>query len=375
MNVLVFLDFFTPAFKAGGPIRVFESLAQEANEEMQLSIVTQNVDWGDSIPLDVPVAQWTSFRRAKVLYLDQPRRSMHQIAKTISDSRAEVVHLNSLFSRTWTLKILLLRRLGVMRKPVFISPHGELAASALGIKTGRKAAFLKLGRFLGLFKGLHWIATTSKEQKEILHQFGNQSVISVVTPPLPDLAPYAERSKTAGLLKLIFFARIGAMKNLPFLIEALNHLKGELQFDIYGPVDPNYEIIWTETLRKLQELPIQCRYIGPIPSHNAAATLAQYDLFVQPSLSENFGYSIVEALAAGTPVLISDQTPWNDVNTRSVGYALSLDNVSAWRKVLQSFIEMDDREWQLWSERAREWTRDQIARQTSMSSVYLTTRF
>jgi glycosyltransferase involved in cell wall biosynthesis len=36
----------------------------------------------------------------------------------------------------------------------------------------------------------------------------------------------------------------------------------------------------------------------------------QYDLFVFPTRGENFGHVIIESLSVGTPVLLSDRTPW-----------------------------------------------------------------
>jgi glycosyltransferase involved in cell wall biosynthesis len=39
-------------------------------------------------------------------------------------------------------------------------------------------------------------------------------------------------------------------------------------------------------------------------------TFAQYDLFAFPSRGENFGHVVLESLSVGTPVLVSDRTPW-----------------------------------------------------------------
>ncbi len=55
--------------------------------------------------------------------------------------------------------------------------------------------------------------------------------------------------------------------------------------------------------------------------------LSGHDLFFLPTLGENFGHVIYEALSAGLPVLLSDQTPWGQVNAQGAGWCFPLDSV------------------------------------------------
>jgi len=119
MKILVFLDFFTPAYKAGGPIRIFEALARSATPERQVGIVSQNTDWGDAEPLSVKEGTWLPFERARAIYLAPEHRRSVDIRALIDDFGADAIHLNSLFSRTWTMKVLVQRFLGHVRAPVF----------------------------------------------------------------------------------------------------------------------------------------------------------------------------------------------------------------------------------------------------------------
>lgn len=372
MKILVFLDFFTPAYKAGGPIRIFESLAGCANTDDQVGIVTQNTDWGDPTPLDVKENSWHIFKKARAIYLAPPNRKSGAILSLIREFRADAVHLNSVFSRTWTMKILFLRRVGKVPQTVFISPHGELADSALNIKSGRKQVFLFFGKYLGLFRHLKWIATSKKEVEEIQRRIGPKSQVFIVPPPLPEPIPHSKSPKIKGKIRIIFFARLSAMKNISFVFENLPRVNGQVEFDIFGPVDPEFQIAWQEITKSWQKLPlnIKCTYHGPISSNEAMSTMSKYDLFIQPSLSENFGYSIVEALASGTPVLISDRTPWNEVTSLKIGHALSLGDSSAWIKALQEFIDMDEVEWRKWSDRTQSWILSKNQTSANMLTVY-----
>ena len=54
------------------------------------------------------------------------------------------------------------------------------------------------------------------------------------------------------------------------------------------------------------------------------ATLAEYDLFLLPTRGENFGYAIFDALEVGLPVMLSDLTPWQDLERIGAGWSLPL---------------------------------------------------
>lgn len=374
MKTLIFLDYFSPAFKAGGPVRIFESVARNADRGQEVSIITQDRDLGDIEAFNtVPIDQWTHFEHARVLYSSADHRSFTSLRKLVHAENPEVIHLNSLFSRVWTMKLLVLHRMGLLGScRVLISPHGELAESALGIKPRRKQIFLKLGSWLGLFQNLQWIATSEKEIDEIKINISSSSKIALSPPPLPEIHERQKVNKPSGTLKLVFLARLTAMKNIELIFETLRSVRGKVEFDIFGPVDPGYQAKWSEISSNLKSYPeeIKITYHGPLPSRDSQKTLSGFHLFAQPSLSENFGFSIVEALASGTPVLISDRTPWNEVSSAGIGEALSLEKKSAWIAALQRFIDMDETEWTEHSRRAQNWVRQKKTTQSDLLKIY-----
>ena len=64
---------------------------------------------------------------------------------------------------------------------------------------------------------------------------------------------------------------------------------------------------------------------------------------------------ILEALCAGCPVLISDQTPWRGLEGKDVGWDLPLDRPEMFRQVLQRCVDMNQGEYAKLSKRAREY--------------------
>jgi glycosyltransferase involved in cell wall biosynthesis len=118
-----------------------------------------------------------------------------------------------------------------------------------------------------------------------------------------------------------------------------------LAFDIYGPIsEPEY---WRECERIIGTLPghIAVSYRGEIPNRAVPATLARYDLFFLPTLGENFGHAIFEALANGVPALISDATPWRELEARDAGWSLPLDQPQQFAAAIDKLAAMgsDDR--------------------------------
>ena len=70
--------------------------------------------------------------------------------------------------------------------------------------------------------------------------------------------------------------------------------------------------------------------------------LSAYDLFVLPTLNENFGHVILEALNSSLPLLLSNNTPWLNLKAQNIGADIPLEEKEEWKESLLQFAEMSD---------------------------------
>ena len=86
---------------------------------------------------------------------------------------------------------------------------------------------------------------------------------------------------------------------------------------------------------------VKVAYNGPVNHSEVFSVMAKHDLFFLPTLGENFGHVIYEALACGLPVLISDQTPWRNLEAKGIGWDLPLSNPEQFCQVIDKCAVMD----------------------------------
>jgi glycosyltransferase involved in cell wall biosynthesis len=161
--------------------------------------------------------------------------------------------------------------------------------------------------------------------------------------PNMDDALWTPRIKEAGEMACLFVSRIHPKKNLHFVLSFLREMKTDckVRLDIYGTAD-DVEYVG-ECKRMAMELSdkLTVTFKGALPHDQVFSTLHRYHLFVLPTLGENFGHAIFEALSAGCPVLISDQTPWNDLHLHNAGWSIPLSDKRLFVQKAEEVMAMD----------------------------------
>lgn len=338
--VLIFARYYLPGYKAGGPIRSIANLVDALGDEFDFRIVTSDRDATDVEPypgLDAP-GEWKSVGKAQVLYLPPDGMGLFRIAGILREVRHDILYLNSFFDPVFTIRPLVARRLGMAPKTrCVIAPRGEFSLGALDIKTWKKRPFLLVAKVVGLYRGLTWHASSEHEEADIrrVMKAGARNIHIAMNVPAASTQVNSDRYKPradGGPLRVCFLSRISPMKNLHFALEVLAKVPGRVRFDIYGLIDG--EAYWSRCRDIIELLPenIHVCYRGIVPHDQVAETLERYELFFLPTLGENYGHAIFEALSVGTPVLIADTTPWRDLERDGVGWDLPLSDI-------QRFVE------------------------------------
>jgi glycosyltransferase involved in cell wall biosynthesis len=357
-GILTLVGAYLPGYKAGGPIRSIENLVAALGWEFDFRIVTLDRDLGENSPYPgVVTGRWVPVGRPVVMYLRPGLRGvLGTCALLRSVDRNTVLYLNSFFARRFSMLAMLMRRLKLCcPRCVVLAPRGEFSPGAMKFKRRRKLLYIRISRLLGLYQGLIWHASDIRRHFPMSKHVDVAGVVpgldardgrsgtsvvatasdiaGVASPGRPNRSP-----KRPGRLRAVFVSRFSRKKNLAGALRILQGVSGDVSFDIYGPAeDAEY---WKECQGLIAELPasIQVRNWGGIEHERIGQIFAEHDLFLFPT------HVIGEALGSGCPVLISDQTPWRNLEAEGVGWDIPLSETTRFRSVLQQCVDGDE-EW------------------------------
>lgn len=325
MNILLVVPSYKPAYSYGGPVVVIALLA-ETLARMGHAVSVYTTTANGRTELDVPVGQpvlvegvWvTYFRR---LTGDHTHVSPDLWRHLWATGRGyEAVHLHS----WWNLAMLgaawVCRRRGIT--PV-LSPHGMLSDYILTANNAGKKRLMHrvLGRQLLRSTYLH--VSTEQEMQEsqrLIPGWPGRVIPNPVTLPAQDFARPANPVFTIG-----FLSRIDPKKGLDILIRALAKVSFPYHLRIAGDGEAGYVESLKELARSVGNAD-RLEWVGWQQGEAKFAFLAGLDMFALTSHSENFAIVVIEALATGTPVFVSDQVGLHTfVTAHDYGWVTPLD--------------------------------------------------
>ncbi|MEX0595756.1 MAG: glycosyltransferase family 4 protein, partial [Candidatus Paceibacterota bacterium] len=294
---------------------------------------TSDRDFLCDIPYqNIEINEWNNVGNAEVFYLSPKQITFTNIKFIINTTEFDLLYLNSLFNQKFTLIPLALYILLFKNKSynILIAPRGELSLGALEQKKIKKKLFLKFLKYSGIKDNIYWHATDKTEKNDIIRELGIDKENIFVASNLPAKV----KNKTTGVsnksknsLKMVYLSRITFKKNISYFIEILGEIRDlDLELHLYGTVDDDR--YWSQCLKKIHALPSNITVLkkGHLEHSEVLDVLSGYDLFVLPTKGENYGHAIVEAISAGTPVLISTNTPWRNLEEKKVGWDFDLEN-------------------------------------------------
>ena len=347
-KVLVFIDWYSPGFKAGGPIQSMVNMMEQMKHELDFHVLTANHDYNDNSVYDLQPREWVSRKEAQVMYLDAQGEKEDFIRQKITEVNPDTIYVNGIFSRIYSrLPLKIAKQLG-MEERLVVAPRGMLAEGARSIKPLKKSLFFTLQKATSAYKNIHFHASSEQEKDDISRVIGGVKGIDVIENLPRLIQPLNSRhSKIVNELKIICLSRISPEKNIHFAIEQLSTVNTDyhIQFDIYGSVNDHMYMANCE--KEVTRLPehVEVKFNAPIEGDQLKGVFSESDLFYLPTLGENYGHAIVESLAFSCPVLISDKTPWKKLDQDNAGFDLSLNNESGFTKKIEELAAMGEEEY------------------------------
>jgi glycosyltransferase involved in cell wall biosynthesis len=370
-RVLVMVDWYAPGFKAGGPIRSAVNFADQLEEDLDIWVFTTDRDLGDTAPYPgVIVDQWVQRGNHQVFYASPAFLTWSNIFRLIRDIAPGFLYLNSMFSRYCTIYPLLMHRFGFLDVRVVLAPRGMLRRSALAHKPGKKKLFLRAFRLIGLGSNVEFQPTDDAEADDVRQVMGVGTKVLIAGNLPGRQRQYAPPPvKSPGMLRIVFVGRIHPIKNLLLLLEALQHQQADIELIVIAT--PEDEAYLSKCEQMVQAFPenIRVRFMMNLPHEKIEPVILASHIFALPTRGENFGHAIFEALSAGRPVLISDQTPWRRLTGKMAGWDLPLENgVESFAAVIRSVADWDHNTLDSWCRGAWQAAADYLGNNTLKQS-------
>jgi glycosyltransferase involved in cell wall biosynthesis len=222
----------------------------------------------------------------------------------------ELLHVHALFSYPSTSAMAQARWAGV---PYILRSIGQLSPWSLAQSRGRKRWMLRLIERRNLQKAaaMHFTTTAERDEAAPLGLSSPSLVLPLgVRCPHPAVYPTADRDESLPV-RFLFLSRLHPKKQLENLLDALALLQRQSpeaswELTIAGDGEPRYVTCLHERARA-GGIEGRCHWLGFVEGASKWQALERADWYVLPSVAENFGIAAVEALAAGTPVILSPE--------------------------------------------------------------------
>lgn len=344
-DILIITGRYLPGYKDGGPVRSIKNLTDFLGDEYNFRILTCDRDHGDtdSYP-NIKINNWNTVGKALVYYVAPGGFTRSTIIKLAS--RVDLVYVCGCFN-DYAINTLIANRLGKIKVPVVVASMGLFSPMAFRLKYKKKKIFTVAFNLFGMFRNIYWSATSEMEIAEICKQVWAKKEQFYIAEDLPrkvDETPIMKQ-KEIGSLNVVWISRIAPKKNLKTAIEILKNVTSNINFTIYGPI--HEQEYWDECKVELEKLPfnIKWQYKGNVESEQVVEELKLYHVFLFPTLGENYGHVIQEALSAGCPCILSDQTPWKNLEEKKVGYVYPLSNLSLFSEAVEKYAAYSQAQW------------------------------
>lgn len=310
-------------------------LVENLSDEYEFFIICGDRDYGDTEAIPgIITGEWTDWNgKAKVFRIPSDQQDRKTVFGLLDSIEADIYYIQGIFSLYFSIFPLIWWHQAKQDK-VIIAPRGMLHTTALSVKKTKKKIYLMAANIMGWFHYVHFHSTNKEETAEMKGALG-KNIVCFEASNFPNVLPFrkTDPGRVKGELKLLNIARISPEKNTRFLIDCLAEVKSTVSLTMVG--NYNDESYYKSVMKRVEKLPanIKVDYVGFKKLHELAPLYESHDVLILPTLGENFGHAISEALYSGLPCLISHNTPWTDLEKSGAGFNLDLNTADFARKI------------------------------------------
>ncbi len=336
MTIFISIPWFSPAYKAGGPIQSITNLLNNYSNNIEYKIFCSNTDLNNELLNNIEKDKWIRYNDCTQVWYSSKNSTSKNLKAQVSLLKPDIIFIIGIFSWSYNIVPLLFCK----AKKKILSVRGMLHPGALSQKKIKKRLFLNLLKLVSIKKTTSFHATDNAEAEYIKKEFGENATVHVAGNFGRVMCTSQMLYKEVGILKLITIALISPMKNYLLVIDALQNCTANIEYNIYGPIkDTEY---WELCKKQMVLLPsnIRVQYQGEIKPTEIENALSQNHVFIMPSKSENFGHALIEALSSGKPIITSNATPWNNLLANKAGINCNADE-HAISNAINFFAEMN----------------------------------
>jgi glycosyltransferase involved in cell wall biosynthesis len=370
VKILHVIPSVSPA-RGGTSRAILDMVHALRSQGIDVEIATTNDD-GDNL-LDVELGKLTLYDRIPTYFFPRFSPSIPAVREfafswqfTIwlfqNIAKYDAIHVHALFSYTSTVAMTISRLLGI---PYVTMAHGLLREWSLNHKRQKKQAYLRLIERSNLDCASAIHVTCQQEQDELVALNFKSPVFTLplALTEIPEQIPNAAAVLRQNLNcptdepVLLFLSRLHFQKGLDYLIPALGALRERrFTFIIAGTGTPAYEAE-IQSLLVAAQIEERTQMIGYVEGKQKDLLLQGADLLTLTSTSESFGMAVLEALGAGTPVLVTSGVGLATVvREHDLGYVADL-NIESITQALDRYLTDPNRAQQT-GIRARQFTID-----------------
>lgn len=348
MKILQVIPYFIPAWQYGGPIPVVYELSKKLNEKgHQVTIATTTANGGEEIDISrTSVAELENldvryFKRVKLerafsflQYLASNSGYFYSptLKKYLKKNVIEydIVHLHEFYSYPSIIASRITSRENVR---YVVHLHGMLSQNSMSRHKLKKQIYFNLFGKKLFSRADGMIAFTESEQKD-----AEKFAFDVQTAIIPNgINPRPIKKNTNENLQdyfgfgnrkvILYLGRLHPIKGIDLLISAfanLTAIQNDTILAIVGPDEIGYK---KDLVALVSELNVKNRvvFIDLVSGEKKDYLFKRANVFSLTSYSEGFSISILEALAAGKPVVITEGCHFPDVEKYQAGFVASGD--------------------------------------------------